>query len=162
MNNQYTTWILLSDKDFRGSHIISTHEKTVYAVTVDDEILELRLKFDENEKYGFAAFEFIKDYENEKVEYRKVDNFVEKVETGILKLVTSEYDQPSKPWNYDELAFSKFVEVEKDFTFNRYKYFDYTQDYLRRNSDKIEEVTEEYLEAGMIDAKERLKEERNR
>ena len=34
--------------------------------------------------------------------------------------------------------------------------------YLRRNSDKIEEVTEEYLEAGMIDAKERLKEERNR
>lgn len=162
MNNQYMTWILLSDKDFRGSHIISTHEKTVYAVTVDDEILELRLKFDESEKYGFAAFEVIKDYENEKVEYRKVDNFVEKVETGILKLVTSEYDQPSKPWNYDELAFSKFVEVEKDFTFNRYKYFDYTQDYLRRNSDKIEEVTEGYLEAGMIDAKERLKEERNR
>lgn len=162
MSNKYMTWILLSDKDFSGSHIISTHEKTVYAVTVDDEILEFRLKFDENEKYGFSVFEVIKDYENEKVEYRKVDNFVEKVETGILKLVTSEYDQPSKPWNYDELAFSEFIEVEKDFTFNRYKYFDYTQDYLRRNSDKIEEVTEEYLEAGMIDAKERLKEERNR
>lgn len=162
MSNEYMTWILLSDRDYQGSHIISTHEKTVYAVTVDDEILEFRLKFDENEKYGFSVFEVIKDYENEKVEYRKVDNFVEKVETGILKLVTSEYDQPSKPWNYDELAFSEFIEVEKDFTFNRYKYFDYTQDYLRRNSDKIEEVTEEYLEAGMIDAKERLKEERNR
>lgn len=156
------TWILLSDRDFRFSHIISTHEKTVYAVTVDDEILELRLKFDENEKYGFSVFEVIKDYENEKVEYRKVDHFVEKVETGILKLVTSEYDQPSKPWNYDELAFSEFIEVEKDFTFNRYKYFDYTQDYLKINHDKIEEVTEDYLKAGMIDAKERLKEERNR
>ena len=82
------TWILLSDRDFRGSHIISTHEKTVYAVTVDDEILELRLKFDENEKYGFAAFEVIKDYENEKVEYRKIDNFVEKVETGVLLTVS--------------------------------------------------------------------------
>lgn len=162
MNNKYMTWILLSDRDYQGSHIISTHEKTVYAVTVDDEILELRLKFDENEKYGFSVFKVIKDYDNEKVEYNKIDNFVEKVETGIFKLVTSEYDKPSKPWNYDELAFSKFVEVEKDFTFNRYKYFDYTQDYLRRNSDKIEEVTEEYLEAGMIDAKERLKEERNR
>lgn len=162
MNNKYMTWILLSDRDFKGSHIISTHEKTVYAVTVNDEILEFRLKFDENEKYGFSVVEAIKDYENEKVEYSKIDNFVEKVETGILKLVTSEYDQPSKPWNYDELAFSEFIEVEKDFTFNRYKYFDYTQDYLRRNSDKIEEVTEEYLEAGMIDAKERLKEERNR
>lgn len=156
------TWILLSDRDFRGSHIISTHEKTVYAVTVDDEILEFRLKFDEDEKYGFSVFEVIKDYKNEKVEYRKVDNFVEKVETGILKLVTSEYDQPSKPWNYDELAFSNFIEVKKDFTFNRYKYFDYTQDYLRRNHDKIEEVTEDYLKAGMIDAKERLKEESNR
>lgn len=162
MSNQYMVWILLSDRDYQGSHIISTHEKTVYAVTVDDEILELRLKFDENEKYGFSVFEVIKDYDNEKVEYNKIDNFVEKVETGIFKLVTSEYDKPSKPWNYDELAFSKFIEVEKDFTFNRYKYFDYTQDYLRRNSDKIEEVTEEYLEAGMIDAKERLKEERNR
>ena len=156
------TWILLSDRDFRGSHIISTHEKTVYAVTVDDEILEFRLKFDEDEKYGFSVFEVIKDYKNEKVEYRKVDNFVEKVETGILKLVTSEYDQPSKPWNYDELAFSKFIEVEKDFTFDRFKYFDYTQDYLRRNHDKIEEVTEDYLKAGMIDAEEILKEESNR
>lgn len=162
MSNQYMTWILLSDKDFRGSHIISTHEKTVYAVTVDDEILELRLKFDENEKYDFAAFEVIKDYDNEKVEYNKIDNFIEKVETGIFKLVTSEYDKPSKAWSYDELAFSKFIEVKKDFTFNRYKYFDYTQDYLRRNHDKIEEVTEDYLKAGMIDAKERLKEESNR
>lgn len=156
------TWILLSDRDYQGSHIISTHEKTVYAVTVDDEILELRLKFDENEKYGFLVFEAIKDYENEKVEYSKIDNFVEKVETGILKLVTSEYDQPSKSWNYDELAFSKFIEVKKDFTFNRFKYFDYTQDYLRRNHDKIEEVTEDYLKAGMIDAEEILKEESNR
>lgn len=166
MSNQYMVWILLSDRDYQGSHIISTHEKTVYAVTVDDEILELRLKFDENEKYGFSVFEVIKDYDNEKVEYNKIDNFVEKVETGIFKLVTSEYDkpydQPSKPWNYDELAFSKFIEVKKDFTFNRYKYFDYTQDYLRRNHDKIEEVTEDYLKAGMIDAKEVLKEESNR
>lgn len=159
MSEKYMTWILLSDKDFRGSNIISTHDKTVYAVTVDDAILELRLKFDENEKYGFSVFEVIKDYENEKVEYRKIDDFVGKVETGILKLVTSEYDQPSKSWNYDELAFSKFIEVKKDFTFNRYKYFDYTQDYLKINHDKIEEVTEDYLEAGMIDAKERLKEE---
>ena len=103
-----------------------------------------------------------KEKVNEKVEYRKIDNFVEKVETGILKLVTSEYDQPSKAWNYDELAFSKFIEVKKDFTSNRYKYFDYTQDYLKINHDKIEEVTEDYLKAGMIDAKERLKEERNR
>ena len=117
MNNKYMTWILLSDRDFRGSHIISTHGKTVYAVTVDDEILELRLKFDEDEKYGFSVVEAIKDYENEKVEYSKIDNFVEKVETGILKLVTSEYDQPSKSWNYDELAFSKFIEVKKDFYF---------------------------------------------
>lgn len=162
MNNKYMTWILLSDRDFIGSHIISTHEKTVYAVTVDDEILELRLEFDENEKYGFSVFEVIKDYENEKVEYRKIDNFVGKVETGILKLVTSEYDQPGKPWNYDELAFSKFIEVKKDFTFNRYKYFDYTREYLKKYHDKIEEVTEDYLEAGMIDTKERLKEERNR
>lgn len=166
MSNQYMAWILLSDRDYQGSHIISTHEKTVYAVTVDDEILELRLKFDENEKYGFSVFEVIKDYDNEKVEYNKIDNFVEKVETGIFKLVTSEYDkpydQPSKEWNYDELAFSNFIEVKKDFTFNRYKYFDYTQDYLRRNHDKIEEVTEDYLKAGMIDAKERLKEESNR
>ena len=156
------TWILLSDRDYQGSHIISTHEKTVYAVTVNDEILELRLKFDENEKYGFSVVEAIKDYENEKVEYSKIDNFVEKVETGILKLVTSEYDQPSKSWNYDELAFSKFIEVKKDFTFNRFKYFDYTQDYLRRNHDKIEEVTEDYLKAGMIDAEEILNEESNR
>lgn len=156
------TWILLSDRDFRGSHIISTHEKTVYAVTVNDEILDLRLKFDENEKYGFSVFEVNKDYEKVVTEYRKIDDFVGKVETGILKLVTSEYDQPGKSWNYDELAFSRFIEVEKDFTFNRYKYFDYTREYLKENHDKIEEVTEEYLEAGMIDAKERLKEERNR
>lgn len=162
MNNKYMTWILLSDRDFRGSHIISTHEKTVYAVTVNDEILDLRLKFDENEKYGFSVFEVIKDYEKVVTEYRKIDDFVGKVETGILKLVTTEYDQPGKPWNYDELAFSKFIGVEKDFTFNRYKYFDYTQDYLKINHDKIEEVTEDYLKAGMIDAKERLKEERNR
>ena len=162
MSNEYMTLILLSDRDYQGSHIISTHGKTVYAVTVDDEILELRLKFDENEKYGFSVVEAIKDYENEKVEYSKIDNFVEKVETGILKLVTSEYDQPSKSWNYDELAFSKFIEVKKDFTFNRFKYFDYTQDYLRRNHDKIEEVTEDYLKAGMIDAEEILKEESNR
>jgi hypothetical protein len=160
------TWILLSDRDFSGSHIILTHEKTVYAVTVDDEILELRLKFDEDEKYGFSVFEVIKDYDNEKVEYNKIDKFVEKVETGIFKLVTTEYDKPydkpSKAWNYDELAFSKFIEVKKDYTFNRYKYFDYTQDYLRRNHDKIEEVTEDYLKAGMIDAQEVLKEESNR
>ena len=162
MNNKYMTWILLSDRDFRGSHIISTHEKTVYAVTVNDEILDLRLKFDENGKYGFSVFEVIKDYEKVVTEYRKIDDFVGKVETGILKLVTTEYDQPGKPWNYDELDFSKFIEVKKDFTFNRYKYFDYTQDYLKINRDKIEEVTENYIEAGMIDAKERLKEERNR
>lgn len=163
MNNKYMTWILLSDRDFRGSHIISTHGKTVYAVTVDDEILDLRLNFDENEKYGFSVFEVIKDYEKVDTEYRKIDDFVAKVETGIFKLVTSEYDkpydQPSKEWNYDELAFSNFIEVKKDFTLNRYKYFDYTQDYLKINRDKIEEVTEDYLEAGMIDAKERLKEE---
>lgn len=162
MSEKYMTWILLSDRDFRGSHIISTHEKPVYAVTVDDEILRLQLRFDENEKYGFSVFEVIIDYENEEVEYRKIIDFIGKVETGILKLVTSEYDQPGKPWNYDELAFSKFIEVKKDFTFNRYKYFDYTQDYLRRNSDKIEEVTDDYLKAGMIDAEEQIKEEINR
>ena len=163
MSNQYMVWILLSDRDYQGSHIISTHEKTVYAVTVDDEILELRLNFDENEKYGFSVFEVIKDYERVVTEYRKIDNFVEKVETGIFKLVTSEYDkpydQPSKEWNYDELAFSKFIEVKTDFTFNRYKYFDYTSEYLNKYHDKIEEVTEDYLKAGMIDAKKRLKEE---
>lgn len=159
MNNKYMTWILLSDRDFRGSHIISTHGKTVYAVTVDDEILDLRLNFDENEKYGFSVFEAIKDYEKVDTEYRKIDDFVAKVETGILKLVTSEYDQPGKQWNYDELAFSKFIEVKTDFTFNRYKYFDYTREYLKKYHDEIEEVTEEYLEAGMIDAKKRLKEE---
>lgn len=162
MSEKYMTWILLSDRDFRGSHIISTHGKPVYAVTVDDEILRLQLRFDENEKYGFSVFEVIIDYENEEVEYRKIIDFIGKVETGILKLVTSEYDQPGKPWNYDELAFSKFIEVKKDFTFNRYKYFDYTQDYLRRNSDKIEEVTDDYLKAGMIDAEEQIKEEINR
>ena len=159
MNNKYMTWILLSDRDFRGSHIISTHEKTVYAVTVDDEVLELRLKFDENEKYGFSVFEVIKDYENKKAEYKKFDDFVGKVETGILKLVTTEYDQPRKPWNYDELAFSEFIEVKTDFTFNRYKYFDYTSEYLNKYHDKIQVVTEDYLKAGMIDAKKRLKEE---
>lgn len=162
MSEKYMTWILLSDKDFRGSHIISTHEKTVYTVTVDDEIHRLRLRFDENEKYGFSVIEVIIDYENEEVEYREINDFIGKVETGILKLVTSEYDQPGKPWSYDELDFSKFIEVKKDFTFDRYKYFDYTQDYLRRNSDKIEKVTDDYLKAGMIDAEEQIKEEINR
>lgn len=159
MNNKYMTWILLSDRDFRGSHIISTHEKTVYAVTADNEILELRLKFDDNEPHGYLVQEVIKDYENETVEYRKIDNFVGKIESGVLKLVTSEYDSPGKSWKYDELALSKFIEVKKDFTFNRYKYFDYTQDYLRRNHDKLDEVSEDYIKAGMIDAEEQMKDE---
>lgn len=51
MNNKYMTWILLSDRDYQGSHIISTHEKTVCAVTVNDEILDLRLKEEVTEDY---------------------------------------------------------------------------------------------------------------
>jgi|GEM_PF-4573749 hypothetical protein len=159
MSKQYMTWILLSDRDYQGSHIISTHEKTVYAVTADDEILELRLKFDENEPYGYSVQEVVKDYDNDTVEYRKIDDFVGKVETGMLKLVTSEYDKPGKTWHYDELSLSKFIEVKTDFNFNRYKYFDYTQDYLRRNHDKLDEVSDDYIKAGMIDAEEQMKDE---
>ena len=49
--------------------------------------------------------------------------------------------------------------MKKDFTFNSYKYFDYTQDYLRRNHDKIDEVSDDYINAGMMDAEEQIKDE---
>lgn len=110
-------FLLTSDYNLGNSNIIIKPNDYCWVVDENNNTKFVLLNFDDKAEYGLSVYEIT--YTDKYYKKVKMENFIEKINTGYLKFVCSDtndnnlyYSSKRKRWNFETLPNSKLLFIE--------------------------------------------------